>query len=140
MAKTSLGATLSMGVSASPLTALAELTNITPTKITRDTIDVSHLGSTGGKDYLAAGLYDLAEVTVSMNYEAGSATDDALSLAATEGTLRYFEIVAKAGTGTEDITFSGFVTSYGPDEFTVDGKQQASATIKPTGDIAQAAS
>jgi len=139
-AKTSLGTSIGMGASAGTYTTLGEVVSFSPPKIQRETMDASDLATTGGKDAIAAGLYTLSPVTVQFNYIAGSANpDDLCFAAATDGVIRYFEVVVKAASSTEDITFAGFVTEYGPDEMTVDGKQTATLVIQPTGDIAQAA-
>lgn len=138
-ARTALGATISMGPHGGSLTALAEVLSITPNQISRETIPASTLSTSGGMEYIAAGLYDAGEIQVSMHYIAGSTTDDALIAAVTDGALRDFEIVVKAATGTEDLARSGYVTSYGPDGLEIDGKQTATVTIKLSGDVSQAA-
>lgn len=139
-AKTSLGATIGMGTVSGTYTTLTEVLSITPPKIQRGTMDASDLATTGGMELLAEGLYSLTPVAVQVHYVAGSTQDDLLVAAATDGGIRYFEIKAKAASGTEDIEFAGYVTEYGPDELTIGGKQTASITIQPSGDWAQAAS
>lgn len=139
-AKTALGATIGIGTSAGTYTTLSEVVSITPPKINRETIAASDLSTTGGMDYLAAALYDLSPVSVSLHYIAGGTQDDLLVAAATDGLIRYFKLVVKAASGTEDVPFAGYVTSYGIDDLTVDGKQTATMTVKPTGDFTQSAS
>ncbi|BEV02202.1 phage tail tube protein [Novosphingobium olei] len=139
-AKTSLGAELHMGASSGALTEVAELLSLTPPQRSRETIDATTLSSTGAQEFLAAGIYDPGEVSGQVHYIAGSAGDDAFIMAVTDGVIRHFKIVVKAATGTEDMEFSGFVTAYGVDELTIDGKQTASFTIKVSGAYTQAAS
>ena len=137
-AKTALGAKFYTVASGGALVARGSLISITPNKITRETIDATDLDVTGGKEFLAAGLYDGGEVSLSAYYVAGSTDDTHFAGAAKAGTLLDCKIEVKTAASTAGITFSGYITSYGPDELTVDGKQTYSMTIKITGDVAQA--
>jgi hypothetical protein len=139
-AKTSFGSALWMAPDGSALVKIAELLTVSPGGLTRDTIDVTTHDSAGGAmEYISSGVFDAGEVSGQVHYIAGSTQDDAF-LTALGGGLQDFKIVVKAATGTEDISFSGFVTSYQLDELPVDGKQAASFTIKVTGARTQAAS
>jgi predicted secreted protein len=140
-AKISFGSELWMGPSGGTLVKIAELLSVTPPRISRDTIDATTHDSAGGAmEVIAAGVYDPGDISGSVNYIAGSAGDDAMIAAVTDGVLRDFKIVAKAASGTEDLMFSGFVTEYGVDDLPVDGKQTASFTAKVSGEITQGAS
>lgn len=139
-AKTSLGAELHMGASGGSLTEVAELLSLSPPQRTRETIDATTLASTGAQEFIASGVYSPGEVSGQVHYIAGSAGDDAMIAAVTDGVIRDFMIVVKAATGTEDMEFSGYVTAYGVDELTIDGKQTASFTIKVSGAHTQAPS
>lgn len=140
-AKITFGTELHMGPSGGALVKVAELLTVNPPKRSRDTIDVTtHDSPAGAMEFIAAGVYDPGEVSGQINYVAGNAGDDAFVAAIADGTLRDFKIVAKAATGTENLTFAGFVTEYGVDDMPVDGKQTASFSIKVSGPIAQAAS
>jgi predicted secreted protein len=139
-AKTALGAKLYMGPDGGTLIEIAELLTLTLPTMTRETIDVTTLSSSGAKEFIAGGVYDTGEVSGSVHYIAGSAGDDAMIAALTDGVVRGFKAVVKSAGDTEDMMFSGYLTSYGIDEFAVDGKQSASFTAKVTGAITQAAS
>jgi hypothetical protein len=141
-AKTNFGAAIWMAADGvTPLVKVAELINVTPPTRSREMIDATtHDSASAAQEFIAEGIYDPGEVTGQINYIAGSAGDDAFITAVTGGGLHDFKIVAKASTGTEDITFSGYVTSYGVDDLPTNGKQTASFTIKVSGAISQAAS
>ncbi len=141
-AKKSFGAQLLMAADGvTPLVLVAELLTLQPPVLERATIDVTTHDSAGqAMEFITEGIYDPGEVSGQVHYIAGSAGDDAMITALTGGGLHDFEIVLKAASSTEDQTFSGYVTSYGPDQMEINGKQTASFTIKVTGAITQAAS
>ncbi|MDE8651882.1 phage tail tube protein [Novosphingobium album (ex Liu et al. 2023)] len=140
-AKTNFGKQLWMGPAAGVLVKVAELLTVTPPTITRETIDAtSHDSTAGAQEFLVEGIYDPGEVPFQVHYIAGSTGDDAMITAVTDGVLRDFKIVVKSAAGTEDIEFSGYLTSYGPDEAPTTGKQTASGAIKVSGPLSQAAS
>lgn len=135
MAQSAFGATISVGGS-----ALAEVTAIGIPALTAEVIDVTTHGSTNRWRQFVRGLRDAAEFTVTMKYTAGSATDDACIAAITSDTAVAVEIVAKAASGTEDLTFNAFGTSYEVNDLEIDSDQTATLTLKPTGAVTQAAS
>lgn len=139
-AKTALGAKLWMGASVGTLAQLAEVLSITPPQPSRETIAASTLATTGGMEFIAAGLYDAGEISAQLHYIAGDTTDDALVAARDAGSLQVFRITVKGASATEDLTFEGYITTYGPDGLEIDGKQTASLTVKISGDLTQAAS
>lgn len=141
-AKKSFGAQLLMAADGvTPLVLVAELLTLQPPVLERATIDVTtHDSASQAMEFITEGIYDPGEVSGQVHYIAGSAGDDAMIAALTGGGLHDFEIVLKAASSTEDQTFSGYVTSYGPDQMEINGKQTASFTIKVTGAITQAAS
>lgn len=139
-AKIAFGSELWMGPSAGTLVKVAELLSVNPPRRSRETIDATtHDSPAGAMEFITAGVYDPGEITGSVNYIAGSAGDDAMIAAITDGEERDFKIVAKSASDTEDMTFSGFLTEYGVDDLPTDGKQTASFTAKVTGEITQAA-
>lgn len=139
-AKTTLGAALWMVASGGTLIKVAELITVNPPKLSRETMDATTHDSPGAAmEVIAAGIYDPGEVTGQIHYIAGSAGDLAF-LAAAIGGLQDFKCVVKGAAATQDITFSGFVTAYGPDDMPTSGKQTASFSIKVSGPRAQGAS
>lgn len=137
-AKTSFGAEFWMGPSGGMLVKVAELLTVNPPKRSRQLEDATtHDSAEGAQEFIAQGIYDPGEITGQTHYIAGSAGDDAMIAAVTDGVIRDWKIVAKSASDTEDMEGSGFVTEYGPDELPVQGKQAASWTIKVSGPITQ---
>ena len=135
MAQSAYGATVSVGG-----TALAEVTSIGVPSLTGEVIDVSTHSSTDRWREFIRGMRDAGEFTITMKYTAGSTTDDACIAAITSDTAVAIELVAKAASGTEDLTFNAFGTSYDVNDLELDGEQTCSLTLKPTGAVTQAAS
>lgn len=138
--KTSLGASLKAVATGGSLAAIAEMVSITPPKLTREVIEASDLATTGGKEYIHAGLYDIGEFSGQAHWITGSSADDLFLAGIVTGGLYDFKILAKAASSTEDLTFSGFFTEVGGDTLEIDGKQTFSFTAKGSGDYTQAAS
>lgn len=119
------------------LTELSEVVSCTFPQDQADEVDVTHLQSPGRRKEFISGLIDGGEVTVTLNYQPGSATDILLTAAKTAGTTRKvrFEIPDDTGTGTIDWNFttSGFVKKYAPDTMEAGNKITATATIRITG-------
>lgn len=140
-AKTAFGAELWMGPAGGTLVKVAELLSVTPPTRSREMIDATtHDSAAGAQEFIAAGIYDPGEISFQGNYIAGSAGDDAMVAAVTDGVLRDWKIVAKSAAATEDMEGSGFLNSYGVDDLPTDGKQTFSGAIKVSGAITQAAS
>lgn len=141
-AKTAHGAELWAVATGGSLAKTAENIGFKPPEITRGVIEASDHDTTGGMEFLQEALYNVEAFDVQMHYVAGSTADDLFIAATTVGGLYDFKVVVKAASGTEDITFSGYVTRYGVDDLPsgdTPAKQTCSATIKPSGDWAQAA-
>lgn len=139
-AKTALGATFKAVASGGSVAAIAEMLKIDPPKLTRGVIEASDLATTGGKEYIHEGLYDIGEVSGMAHWILGSTADDLFLSGIQTGGLYDFELVAKAATGTEDMNWSGLFTEFGGDTLEIDGKQTCSFTAKGSGDYTQAAS
>lgn len=121
-------------------TLIAELRSVTPPSTSRGTTDATTHDSAGGAmEFIADGVYDPGEMTLSVNLIAGSTTDTALTTAATTGGLQNVKIHVKTASGFQAWTFSGYVTAYSPDDMPVTGIQTASLTIKVSGAVTKAA-
>lgn len=139
-AKPTFGVVLKMGASDPPSTTLSNVTSVSPPRRIRDAVDITTHGSSGGAmEFMPDGVYDPGEMTVSLNYIAGDTNDDACIAALAASTAYYFSHTVNAASGSETRDFMGVVTSYGPDELGVKGKQSASMTIKVSGPVDQAA-
>ena len=137
-ARESFGCVFKMGPAGGSLTAY-DVTSVSPPAMTREAVDVtSHGSANGAMEFIGDGVFDPGEMTVTTNYVGGNATDDAFIAALTGGDVMDFSYTVNAATGTETVEFSGIVTSYGPSELGVKGKQSASASIKITGPLSQA--
>lgn len=140
-AKTNFGKELWMAPAGDTLVKVAELRSVTPPKRSRGTLDATtHDSTAGAQEFITEGIYDPGEISGSLNYVAGSAGDAAMIAAVTSGELHDFKIVVKSASDTEDMEFSGFMTSYGPDDAPTTGIQTATFAAKVSGPITQSAS
>ena len=139
-AKRTFGNELWMGPGGGTLVKIPELRSVTPPKGSRDTIDATtHDSPEGAMEFIASGVYDPGTLNFSINHIAGSTADDSLAAAFGDADLRDFKVVLKGASTTEEYTFSGFVTTYGPDDQPTNGLQTASGTIRVSGPVTQAA-
>ena len=140
-AKTSFGVELWLAASGGALVKVAELLTLTPPTQSRETIDVTtHDSPAGAMEFIVEEIFDTGEISFQVHYIAESADDDALLTALTTGAEQDWKIVVKTESATADVEGAGFVTSYGPSDMPVNGKQAADCTIKVSGPISQAAS
>jgi len=103
-----------------------EILSIGWSGISREAIETSHMGTTGGRTFIPGDLYDPGELSVELNFEA---TDDVTTPIAAAA-----ETVTVTFPGSDTWAASGFMTSF---EITdpLEDKMTASATIKFSGDI-----
>jgi len=132
MAKTkaSIGHTTTFGVKLPPanaFTKVAEVTNLTPPGMTRDTVDATHLESDDGYKEFIAGLKESGEATLTVNYVPSAA--DAL-VAAFENGSGEFQITFP---NKVTLTFDGIVTGYEWNDVVADDKMSATFTVKCSG-------
>jgi len=109
----------------------AELTNITWSGISRESIDVSTMVSVAGpRVFLPGALYDPGEISIEGNLD--PSVSPIPELTAVESA---FTLTLKTGGGADEVwSASGFLTSYELGAVLED-KQTFSATIKLTGAI-----
>lgn len=137
------GAELQIGTSDSPasLVELGEVRSFgTPTD-TADEHEVTHFKSPNRRKEYIQGLIDSGEIAATMNYVPGSATDLLLTEALDSGTTRSVRFIIPDQTGQPDwqITTSGFVKRYTPDEVQPNAPITAGLTLRITGAKSQAA-
>jgi hypothetical protein len=88
-------------------------------------------------------MIDSGEVTATLNYVPGSATDLLLTDALETGTIRAVRFILPDATGTGaaawQITTTGFVKRYSPDEVSANSPITSTVTIRCTGAKSQAA-
>ena len=93
--------------------------------LTREAIDNSHLGSSGWKTFLASGLVDGGDVSVTVQYD----PTVSLPITASAETIT----IDPAGTG-QTLAFTGFLTSVGH-SFELDSMMGVEIGIKVSGAI-----
>ena len=135
MAQAAFGATASVGG-----VALSEVTSIGIPSLTGEVIDVSTHSSPNRYREFIRGMRDAGEFTITMQYTAGSADDDACILAINADVTTAVVLTAAAASGTEDFTISALGTNYTVNDLEPDNSQTATLTLKPSGQPTQAAS
>lgn len=118
------------GAATEAFTAVAEVHNISGPSLSRDSIETTHHGSTGGfREYLP-GLRDGGEVTIDLNWDHGNATHAGLYTQIDSGTDNgNFQVEFPDATVFE---FSGHVTSFDVTA-PIDDRLTASVTFKVSG-------
>jgi predicted secreted protein len=105
----------------------AEIVDVTPPNVSRDSIGVSHHGSPGGYKEFIPGLRDGGEISLTLNW-IPSATETLL-VAFNSGTVDSFRITLP---NSVTCTFSGFVMSHSP-ATPRDDKMTLAVTLKVSG-------
>jgi hypothetical protein len=123
------------------LVELVEVRDVSFPQDEADEHEVTHLKSPGRRKEFIQGLIDGGEMTATLNYDPGSATDLLLTAAKTTGTTRKLKIVIPddSGTGTADwnMVTSAFVRRYAPDTMEANAPITATAVFRVTGDLEQ---
>jgi hypothetical protein len=123
------------------LVELSEVRDVSFPQDEADEHEVTHLKSPGRRKEFIQGLIDGGEMTATMNYDPGSATDLLLTAAKNTGTTRKLKIVIPddSGTGTADwnMVTSVFVRRYAPDTMEANAPITATATFRVTGALEQ---
>ena len=102
-----------------------EIVSISGPGGSRSAIDTSHLGSSGWKTFLASGLVDGGEVSITIQYDPSTV----IPITAVAETIT----IDPAGTGAT-LAFSGFLIS-ASHSFEIDEIMQAEISIKVSGAI-----
>ncbi len=98
------GTTISFGTTS----FVAELLSISGPSASRESIDMSHMGTTKAKVFTPADLVDWGEVTMEIAHAPGAAVHVPIEEAAEEITITY------ADSGSSTLVFTGHVTGYDP--------------------------
>lgn len=112
---------------ANTFTKIAQITNLTPPGMTRDTIDATHLESPDGYKEFIAGLKESGEATITVHYD--PSTSDTL-VEAFEAGAGAFQITFP---NKVTLTFDGIVTGYELNDVVADDKMTATFTVKCSG-------
>ena len=111
--------------------SVAEVNSISGPNMTRDTIDVTSLDSTGGYREFIGGFRDGGEVTLNMNFTRNGYDDFLVDFQASTTQSYSIEL---PDTGTTTFSFTGIVTSLGTG-VPMDDKVTADVTIKISGQV-----
>lgn len=137
------GAELQIGTSSSAasLVELGEVRSFTLPNEEADEHEVTHLKSPNRRKEFIAGMIDSGEITATINYVPGGATDLLLTAAQEDGTTRAVRFIIPDATGTAawQITTAGFVKRYAPDSVEPNAPITATLTLRITGGRTQAA-
>lgn len=139
MPKTTHGTTVTLGA-----VQLTGVTNVKVPNISRGMIGTTDHDTTVAKTFMPEDLYEMGDCVITMNYVAGSATDDAClaAMTASAGSPIDVTLLVKALAGTEDVGFEAYGTTYEIGDLPSGStdKQTCTLTLKPTGPRAQAPS
>lgn len=120
------------------LTKVEGLISVEPPSMTIETVDVTDQDSEFTKEYIA-GLIDPGDVSATVKYLPGDATDLLIREHAASRKTRPFEIVVNANNGTVTVSAMCIVTNYKPDNSPVNGVRTATLTLKVSGRDTQGA-
>ncbi|MFS0736933.1 phage tail tube protein [Sphingomonas sp. 1P06PA] len=121
------------------LTKIAEVTSISLPNEQVDDVEVTHLESPNRTREYIAGMIDPGEITIEMNYIAGSASDDLISEAKADAVAVAMKIVVPATGGDQQFTFNGIIKGYERSGLVADEAQMATLTVRIAGAVTQAA-
>ena len=112
--------------------AIAEVNSISGPTMSRDTIDVTSLDSSGGYREFIAGFRDPGTVQLTMNFS--DTTYDLMKADFDSETAGNYEILFPAAGNNYSFEFAGLVTEL-PVEITADDKVTSTVTIKISGAV-----
>lgn len=112
--------------------AIAEVNSISGPSMSRDTIDVTSLDSTGGYREFIPGFRDPGTVSLTMNFT--GATYDQMKQDFDSEDPGNYEILFPEAGGNYSLEFEGMVTEL-PIEITTDDKVTSNVTIKISGAV-----
>ena len=129
------GSALQLGDGATPevFTSIAEITELTPPTMSRDSIDVTSHGSADGYREFISGLRDGGEVDFKANWLPTNSTHDfttGLGETFNDNSTHNFKIILPNTLAT--ISFSGFLTAF-ETELPLEEQGALSGTIKVSG-------
>ena len=124
------GATVSFGSVFSSL----NLASISHSGVSRNTVDASHLGTSGGKDFLASSMYDPGEMSCEVHFDP-SLRSTIVNAMTNDSTAQALSITyPNGGTATYVWSAYGFLTGF---EVTATKEELMTdtATVKLSGNI-----
>lgn len=116
------------------LTELKQVKSFTLPQDEVDQVDITHLKSPNRRREYAPGMIEGGEFEVTLNFRAGSDTDQLLQTALTDGTTRAFKaVIPERGVAAWEIEGECIVVGYDRGEVTPDDAMEATATLRITG-------
>ncbi|MFJ4631559.1 phage tail tube protein [Streptomyces sp. NPDC088847] len=113
--------------------AVANISDVSGPSRSRDSIEVTAHDSPDKYREFVKGLKDGGEVEITINYNPGDVSHQALDADFEEDDLRDYQVVILPGKDDEHTwTFSGLITDIG-DEFPYDDKMERKVTFKVSG-------
>lgn len=106
--------------------AIAELLDVTPPGLSRESVPTSHMGTIDAHTFLPTTLYDPGELTIEMAFLPSYAS----AFLETVGTA----VITFPNSGSTTWTFEAFVTGYEPAD-PLEDRMTATLTLKVTGEI-----
>ena len=138
-AKNSFGNLFKAVASGGSPATIGELLTINFPNLQRGMQDATTLDQASqAMEVIPEGVYDPGEVTITFHHIDQNTSDALLYNALAAGTLLDCQLTTKKSAGTGTWSFSGYVTSYNPQQQQVKGKQVAQVTVKITGAITRA--
>lgn len=114
------------------LTKLVGVTSVKPPEPERGTYRTTTHDTTGGAHtFQGEALVDPGALSVTLDYDSGSATDDLLLEALADPAPRAYEI--RYPGGTRKVTGYAILTRYGSPEMGLEGKQESTLSFQASG-------
>ena len=107
--------------------AMAEVLDVTPPGISRESVQSSHMGSTNAHTFLPTKLYDGGEVGLEIAFDPQFST-------MLTNTAEVAVVITFPDSASTTWTFNGFITGYEPAD-PLEDRMTATLTIKVTGEI-----
>lgn len=120
-------------------TKVAEVIAISLPNPQQSDVEATHFESAGRTREYIPGLIDNGDISISINYDAGSATDTLILSALGDSEARECMVSIPTSSGTnQEFTFDGIVKGY-ERSIPIDDRQTAVITIRVAGAVVQAA-
>lgn len=115
------------------LTELVEVKSFTLPNGTTEQLDATHLKSPNRRREKIAGMIDDGDLTVTLNYVPGSATDLLIMQAFTEGDTRPYMAVIPRVAADWEVTGTAFISGVDRGEIVADGVMEVTVTFTLSG-------
>lgn len=134
-----IGATLKIANASAVLTSVGEVIEISLPNPQTEDVEATHFASPNRQREWVAGLIDNGEISFSINWVPGNATDDIITEAQASGDARGVEIIIPSGTATsETFTFDALIKGF-EKNIPIDDRMTATVTMRVSGAVTQAA-